>query len=84
MLISGRQFDLVAAVSDGEITLSPGMVDMSPVIRAQAVTEAQRVQAESTSKLLINIPGTYERWSSTFPTPNKMIAHSLRRWTFPL
>jgi hypothetical protein len=51
-------FDIVAVLNDGEITLPPEIVGVSPVIRAHAVEEEERMQAKSMSKLLIKIPVT--------------------------
>jgi len=51
-------FKIVAAVNDGQVTLSPEMYNVSPVINAQATAAAQLAQAKFTNKLFINVPGT--------------------------
>ena len=58
--VQRQQFHFVAVVNDGEIALSPGIFEVSPVIRRQAVAEAQREQAGTTIRLFINIPSTVQ------------------------
>jgi hypothetical protein len=49
---------LVSVVNDGQVTLSLGIFNASPVIRALA--EAQRQRANFAGELFISIPGTVE------------------------
>ena len=56
----GQPFHVVAKANDGPITLSPRIVAVSPVIRAQAIAKAKREHARSTGEVSINIPVTVQ------------------------
>jgi hypothetical protein len=56
----GRRYHLVAVVNDGQVALSSGLFNVSPVIRAAAIAEAQREHAIFMNRLFIKIPGTVQ------------------------
>ncbi len=58
--LQGRPFHVVAEANDGQITLSPMTVYMSPVIYALAVAKAEREQVRPTDEVSINIQVTVQ------------------------